>query len=164
LGPLQTNSTSGIDAVIQENIHAAQAEIQQLYKPTVLRAPIAGRVNSVFYHAGTQVPSRSVILTINPHGSDRVIAYLRQPIISHPQIGDPVAIRTRTLQRREVRGQVIQVGSQLEPINSLLLPWAASTGGGARRVYEVGLPVVIKVPADVGFMQGEIVELALLKK
>ena len=51
--------------------------------------------------------------------------------------------------------QVVQVGTQMEPINPILLPLA-------KTVPEEGLPIAISLPPELNLMAGEVVSLTLL--
>jgi multidrug resistance efflux pump len=156
LKPLQTNDTANIDKLIQEAITKQQEELNALYHPIELRSPMDGQVGEIFQLAGQHTLNRQPILTINSIRSDRIIAFVRQPIALRPQVGDYVTIRTRGNHRQQIAAQITQVGVQLEPINPVLLPWSNS-----RRAVEMGLPVAINLPPELKLMPGELVELAL---
>jgi hypothetical protein len=69
-----------------------------------------------------------------------------------PSTNDSVTITTRTQTRQTARGQIIRVGSQLEPINPAL--FAADS-----KRMEVGLPIVVSVPSGMQLVPGEYLNL-----
>lgn len=156
LKPLQTNDASNLDKLIQAAIVKQQEELNALYQPLVLLAPIDGQIGEIFQLAGQYAANRQPILTINSLRSDRIIGFVRQPIVLHPQVGDYVTVRTRGNQRQQLAAQITGVGAQLVPINPVMLPFSNS-----RRAVEMGLPVSISMPPDLKLMPGELVELAL---
>jgi multidrug resistance efflux pump len=156
LKPLQTNDANNIDKLIQDAITKQQEELNVLYQPLVLRAPMDGQVAEIFFLAGQHIAHRQPILTITSTRSDRIIAYFRQPIALRPQVGDQVIVRTRGNHRQQLSAQIIEIGAQLVPINPVMLPFSNS-----RRAVEMGLPVSVNIPPDLKLMPGELVELAL---
>ena len=159
LKPLQNNDATNIDKLIQDAIAKQQEELNALYQPVVLRSPINGQVSDVLQFAGQHAVTRQPILTINSAGAERIIGFIRQPIAQPPKLRDQVLIRTRSNHRQQFVAEIIQVGSQLEPINPVMLPWSNS-----RRAVEMGLPVAIQMPADLKLLPGELVELSLVTR
>jgi multidrug resistance efflux pump len=159
LKPLQTNDASNLDKLIQAAIARQQDELNVLYQPLDLRAPMDGQVGEIFHLAGQYIAHRQPILTINSTRSDRIIAYFRQPIVLRPQVGDQVIVRTRGNHRQQLSAQIIEIGAQLTPINPVMLPWSNS-----RRSVEMGLPVGISMPPELKLAPGELVELSLVVK
>jgi multidrug resistance efflux pump len=159
LKPFQTNDASNLDKLIQAAIVKQQEELNALYQPVVLLAPIDGQIGEIFQLAGQHTVNRQPILTINSVRSDRIIAYFRQPTVLHPKVGDRVIVRTRGNHRQQLAAQITEVGAQLVPINPVMLPWSNS-----RRSVEMGLPVAINMPPDLRLMPGELVELGLSPK
>ena len=156
LKPQQTNDASNLDKLIQDAIVKQQEELNALYRPVVLRSPIDGQVGEIFQLAGQHTLNRQPVMSINSTRTDRIIAYIRQPLALHPKLHDQVTVRTRGNHRQQIVAEIIEVGAQLEPINPVMLPWSNS-----RRAVEMGLPVAIAVPPDLKLMPGELVELAL---
>ncbi len=153
LAPIQGNVLTNWDAVIEEEIFKQQEQLRQLQKPLVLKAPISGKVNAILHRAGERVMPGLPILTITPPSAERIVAYLRQPITVHPKVGDTVQVTTRTPRRQIRNAYVLQVGTQMELINPILLPYA-------KPVPEEGLPIAISLPSDLDLFPGEIVFLA----
>lgn len=159
LRPQHTNEANNIDALIQQAIVKQQEELNALYQPIVLRSPIDGQVGEILQLAGQHTVNRQTILTINAARGERIIAYVRQPIAQYPKVGDIVTVRTRGNHRQQVPAQIVEVGTQLQPINPVLLPWS-----NTRRAVEMGLPVSIGTPPELKLVPGELVELALTVK
>ncbi len=156
LAPIQSDVLTNWDAVIGEEIGKQQEQLRQLQKPLVLKAPISGKVNAILHRAGERIMPGLPILTITPANAERIVAYLRQPITIHPKVGDTVQVTTRTPRRQIRNAYVLQVGTQMELINPILLPYA-------KPVPEEGLPIAVSLPSDLDLLPGEIVFLAFKK-
>jgi hypothetical protein len=66
-----------------------------------------------------------------------------------------VQVRTRCVKRQSAETQIVQVGSQMEPIIPALLP--LSTG----KAIETGLPVLVSRPPGLKIRPGEVVDLII---
>jgi multidrug resistance efflux pump len=140
--------------VVEEAIKTKIAEIEETLKPTKIRAPMSGVVSSIYHRPGEKVVRGVPILTITAVHSDRVVGYLRQPINMRPAKGDTVIVSTRTQKRQYVEGEVLRVGTQMELINPALL----STDSNR---IEVGLPFLVRIPANMKLVPGEFVDLSI---
>jgi hypothetical protein len=67
-----------------------------------------------------------------------------------------VNVSSRTAQRTNATARVLQVGTQLEPIEPTLLPPSASS----THVVEYGLPMLIEIPTELSLAPGEIVSVS----
>ena len=119
---------------------------------TVLVAPAAGMVQSIFRHAGEHVVEGEPILVVNSLWSERIVGYLRQPYPVDPQVGLPVEVSTRDRTRREFNSEIIKVGAQVEIITNAL----AYLRPGA--LVDAGLPIVIALPEGIRIRPGELVD------
>ena len=155
-GPKVTTSFGDMDKTILNDIQNQQEQLRQLQKPLVLKAPIDGKVSAILHRAGERIAAGTPLLTITPTRAERIVAYLRQPITAHPRVGDTVQVTTRTPRRQIRNAYVLQVGTQMELINPILLPYA-------KPVPEEGLPIAISLPSDLDLLPGEIVFLAFKK-
>ncbi len=126
--------------------------------PLVLTSPIEGSVTYLHATVGDRVKSGFPVLTIVGNKPDRIVAFLRQPIVFVPQEDAPVKVRPRARQTAEVLASVQRVGAQLVPIRQTLQPLAA------RGHTELGLPVIVNVPPGLKLFPGETVELTFLRK
>ena len=139
---------------IDEAIRAEEEKLQVTLRPTPLRAPIDGVVTTIFRQAGEKVIKGEPIILISAPYSERIVGYIRQPISTVPAVNDRITVRTRTQRPKVGSGQVLRVGSSLEPINPALL-----SPDGTR--VEVGLPILISLPANLKVLPGEFLDLAI---
>ena len=157
LSPLGTNFLNQIHPSIQRDVAARQKELQQTQKPLSLRAPIDGTVSTVLHHADERVAAGATIAMIVPVRSDRIVAYVRQPISIRPKVGDEVTVWTRGISRKSGKAAILTVGSQLENVPALLLP-------PGRPAAEVGLPITISLPAELELIPGETLDIRRVRK
>lgn len=155
------SATNGVSVAGNELVDAAidakAAEIDLMLKPTTLKAPISGMVSHVFHVKGERILRGMPLVAISDPETKRIIGYLRQPVIDVPSTNDLVEITTSSQPRRFGQGKVLNVGAQLEPINSALL--SVDT-----RRMEVGLPILISVPTGLRLLPGEYVSLTILPR
>jgi multidrug resistance efflux pump len=135
-----------------EGVAKKATELELMLKPSTLRAPISGMVSIVHHVKGERILRGMSIVSINDPETRRIIGYIRQPVTRVPSTNDSVTITTRTQTRQTARGQIIRVGSQLEPINPAL--FAADS-----KRMEVGLPIVVSVPSGMQLVPGEYLNL-----
>lgn len=154
-------ATNGVSIVGNDLVNAAidakGVEIDLMLKPTTLKAPIGGMISHVFHVKGERILRGMPIVAISDPETKRIIGYLRQPVIDVPSTNDLVEITTSSQPRRFGQGKVLNVGAQLEPINSALL--SVDT-----RRMEVGLPILISVPTGLRLLPGEYVSLTILPR
>ena len=154
LKPSVEASAVGMSNVIRQDILSAQDLIRQTQKPLVLTSPMNGRISRIFHHSGERVQAGASLITVTPTNSDLIVAYLRQPIVHYPYVGQKVIVRTRSPQRRTGDATIRHVGAQLENINAMFIPWATKT-------TEMGLPFAVSLPTDLQLMPGELVDVTL---
>jgi multidrug resistance efflux pump len=135
-----------------EGVAKKAAELELMLKPSTLRAPISGMISLVHHVKGERILRGMPIVSINDPETRRIIGYIRQPVVRVPSTNDWVTITTRTQTRQMARGQIVRVGTQLEPINPGLIA-ADSTR------MEVGLPIVVSVPDGIQLVPGEYLNL-----
>lgn len=157
LSPLGTNFFNQIHPSIQRDVAARQKELEQVQKPLSLKSPIDGTVSSVLHHADERVPAGAVVATIVPVRSDKIVAFVRQPISVRPKVGDEVTLWTRGILKKSVTAKIITVGTQLETVPTLLLP-------PGRPTAEVGLPITISLPPELGLLPGETLDIRRVRK
>lgn len=129
--------------------------LDQLLQPLPLVAAIDGYVSFIYRRAGENVIAGEPVVTISAESSERIVAYVQQPLKRIPTAGDSVQIRSRSTPRRMAMSVVLSVGGQLEPIFPELLPLRAA---GNQRI-EYGLPVIVRAPTEMALIPGEIVDL-----
>lgn len=137
--------------VQEEKLRLTEADLS----PIVLRVPIDGVVSAVLRRSGEAVMAGEPILTISGGASDRIIAYMRQPLLMEPKIGMPVQICARSFKRSAAEATILRVGTQMEPIKQYLLPFSNN------QIPEMGLPILVSLPPSLRLMPGEIVDLRL---
>ena len=123
----------------------------------VIRAPADGFVGQIHRRKGDVVDTDLPIATINTASGDRVIGYARQPLREMPTVGMEVVVRARSRKRPSAIGHVRSVGTQLEPINPLLLP----TSLNERKNPELALPFLVDIPKEFHVLPGETVDIFL---
>jgi multidrug resistance efflux pump len=145
------------DPAIEEAIKAQQEKLRLADKPATLKAPIDGMVSMVFKRSGEKIIAGEPLITITPLETDRIIAWIRQPLDRIPTTNDMARVRTRTTRRHYADAQIVEVGRQLETIDPLLL----SPDG---KVQDRGLPILIRMPPGLPLTPGEYVDISIEKK
>ncbi len=149
---------SPADEAIERSIQAQRERIQQLQKPMVLSSPIDGFISQIDRRAGDRVDRGGKVVVVSGHHSDRVIGWVHTPVTQRPNVGDIVEVRPMGFGQSVFQGTVIQVGSQLEPVDSMLQTPVANP----ERI-EVGLPLLVKAPEALRLIPGEAVQLRILR-
>lgn len=149
----EPNSIRAAVAVEERQLGLVEAQLA----PIMLNAPIDGVVSIVHRRTGESVVPGDPILTISQMSPERVVAYIRQPLNVQVRTNQSVEIRARSLDHATGIGKVYAIGTQLEPITSQLLPARAQGGSG-----ELGLPVLVTIPAGMRLFGGEVVDLRLV--
>lgn len=131
--------------------------IEAQLKPSQLLSPMNGFVSAIYRQSGESVLAGETILIISGTQSERILAYLRQPLQVEPTVGMLIEVRSRSRSRGMAMAttEVVSVGRQMEPILPELLPMRP---GGADSI-EYGLPLIIRLPPELGLIPGEIVDL-----
>jgi HlyD family secretion protein len=161
---LEGHDSSAISAAIEvESKNLDLLESQMM--PVDLLAPFDGVVSVVHRWSGETIQAGEPILTVSQEKPSRVVAFIRQPIQVQAQPGMKVEVRARGGKREMGIGEVLRVGSQLEPIASSLLPRTSglpSGGGSGGSITENGLPVLVSLPANLRLYPGEVVDLRVV--
>lgn len=121
--------------------------------PVAFKAPMDGVVSVIYRRAGEQVTDGEPLLQLSAVSSDRIVAFIRQPLTLEPHTNMVVEVRSRSLSREVGEGRVLAIGSQMEPILPQLLP------GGNSNTLEYGLPILVSLPAGMRVFPGEVVDL-----
>jgi multidrug resistance efflux pump len=139
-------------AVEESKLHLTEAELN----PISLRAPVDGMVDVIYHRIGEAVTAGEPIVGIAPFNAVRIIGYLRPPLLEEPKLGGRVEVHTRGPNRQVGAAQIIEVGTQFEPLPSALqLPVKMAN-------TELGLPLSISVPPSLKIRPGELVDLKLV--
>lgn len=129
--------------------------IEAQLAPITLSAPIDGFVSVVHRRAGEAVAPGDPIVTISQGNSERIVAFVRQPLMMEIATNQLIEVRSRGSAKASGIGQVLAVGSQLEPIHSHLLPPRGQAGNS----LEYGLPILVSIPPGMRLFGGEVVDL-----
>lgn len=146
------------DPVIEQVISAQRERLERFEKPIVLRSPINGFVSVVDHLPGEKVVAGETILVVSAEKSDRILAWVRQPVTVRPNVGDMVEVRRGVIGEPPFQGIVVKVGKQLEQINPTAVPLAATL-----QQAEFGLPLIVKAPDAVDLIPGEAVQLRVIR-
>jgi HlyD family secretion protein len=147
--PLQTAI-----AVEESKLRLTEAE----FSPITLHAPVDGMVDVIYHRVGEAVTLGEPIVGIAPSNAVRIIGYLRPPILEEPKLGARVEVRTRGPHRQVGAANIIEVGTQFEPLPpALQIPVRLAN-------TELGLALSVSVPSSLNIRPGELVDLTLLPK
>lgn len=138
-------------------VQAKELEFQLAVQPSKLKAPMDGVVTLVSKRPGEKVLKGDVIMTISSPKAERVVGYIRQPINYVPTTNDTVFVRSRTQKRTVGVGQIVRVGANLVPIDPLLLSTESNR-------HEIGLPIMVSLPAGMKVTPGEYVDMSIRPK
>lgn len=153
-------ATSAAIDVESKNLDLLEAQMM----PVDLVAPFDGVVSVVHRWSGETVQAGEPILTVSQEKPSRVVAFIRQPIQLEARRGMKVEVRARGGKRESGIGEVLSVGSQLEPISASMLPRSANSGAGAGGGVPVenGLPLLVSLPPNLSLHPGELVDLRIV--
>lgn len=151
-------ASEGLRAAINQKEQQLRLIEAQL-APLPLIAPIDGVVTTVWRRSGETVDTAEPILQITALGYQRIVGFLRPPIMVEPKPGMVVEVRTRTVQRQTGEALIAGVGQQYEPISPTLL--AAMRLPVATVPTEYGLRVHVTAPTGLNIRPGEHVDLIL---
>jgi HlyD family secretion protein len=135
---------------------ALAANEEQLRFSEQLRAPVDGMVSVIYRRPGEKVVAGEPIVTISPLKSDRIVGYIREPILMEPKVGMPVQVRTRGSNRQIGEGTIMRIGSDLEVVSAGLQLRSTNDYPAER-----GLAFLVDVPPGMAVRPGEIVDLFL---
>jgi multidrug resistance efflux pump len=121
-----------------------------------IQSPITGTLVAVHCWPGQAVPPGGLIATVAADHGQQVIGYVPEYSRVEPQPGMRVSLRTRLLGSTPIDSVVEQVGQRVERI-----PGHERSGSS---LPEWGIPVRIKMPADVPLRPGSLVDLTFHPK
>jgi len=153
--PKETNPEDVLKASIkvqEQKLRLTEAELS----PVNLVVPINGMISVIHHRSGEVVAAGDPVVTLVGLSSDRIVGYVRQPLMFQPKVGMKVEVRSRSLDRCISQAEILEVGSQMEPISASLLPPA-----NTQHLHEVGLPVLVSLPPSQKLLPGEIVDLRI---
>lgn len=157
VAPEENQISDVLPTAMKAAVAFEEAELKQLedqIKPVALVATMDGIVSVVSRRAGENVLAGDTILTLSALQSDRILAYLRQPLNLEVRTNMNIEVRSRSHRREAGIGRVLAIGTQIEPILPQLLPRTSAT-----RDAEFGLPILISLPPGLPAVGGEVVDL-----
>ena len=153
LRPIAEASSGGTNLLETMLPHLEQqmSTVGTNWNPITLTAPISGEVSFIrqdreFVRVG------ELLLTIHSDRSDKIVAYLKQPIPFEPEVGMQVEVVTRNRKPLRFVTEVAQIGARVEVITNAI----AYVPVGA--IVDSGLPVILPVPPGIQIRPGEIVD------
>lgn len=155
-------------ALLESRLRLATAEL----KPFTLTAPMDGVVSMVYCRSGENIQAGEVLLTITATQANRIQAFVMPPWRERPEVGMSLEVVRRSARRETALAQVTHVGAHLDTVPPNLLTSLNSRGTGLNNLppgeatgqpLEVGLPVMLTLPAELGLLPGELVDLRWTK-
>lgn len=157
LAPEEKRLDDEIPAGIRSAILVEERNLQLLetqLAPQSVLAPIDGVVTAVQRRAGEHVKSGEVLLTITAESGGTILAYFHAPVDESARPGRMLEVRPQGGKRGRARTQITEIGPALESIPNGLLP-ARPPGASS----ELGLPMTMVAPPELGLRPGELVNL-----
>jgi multidrug resistance efflux pump len=139
--------------VQEEKLRLTEAQLS----PITLTVPMDGMISVIHHRSGEAIVAGEPIVTLTALTSDRIVGYLRQPFAFEPRIGMRVQVRARSMNRGVAEAEIVQIGAHMEPIATSLSPLT-----NPAHLHEVGLPVLVSLPASQKLVPGELVDLRIL--
>ncbi len=136
-------------------LEAAHARAASNWGPITLLAPVSGMVAPECRQAGEIIQEGEPVVGIQSVWSDRVVAFLRQPYPIDPEVGMRVTAVTRARSRQQFSLSITHIGAQVEVITNVLAFVRQGT------LVDVGLPIVMDLPAHSRIRPGELVDLRI---
>jgi multidrug resistance efflux pump len=131
-----------------------------------LKAPLSGKVSSIFRRTGETVLSGAPILAIADTEAQRVLAYVDEPVAHQVKVGAEVKLFSRDYPRKVVTAKVLKVNSKMEMFPLRLSPnptlRVVIPDAGEPRVPRWGLSILIgEIPSNL-FFPGEVLDIRFL--
>ena len=142
-----------VNAAIDAAIAAQEKLLQETVGSVTLRAPIAGMVKRVYRHSGENVVAGEPLIEIGNDKPERILGFVRQPIVFRPQTNDLIEVHKRGNKRQVGLAKITRVGTQLQLFTQPLRV------RGFDAAMERGLPVLLTIPTNLVLNPGETVDL-----
>lgn len=149
----QREESGNLDVITQSLVAQEQRLRQQ--QDHKLRATMDGVVRVINHRPGERVPAGAIVVVLTANRSERIIGYIRQPLVLEPRPGMPVEIRTRGPVRQTATSKVLNVGVDLEMVVSPLRL------RGFDNSTERGLAFSVELPPSLNVHPGELVDLVV---
>jgi multidrug resistance efflux pump len=156
----QSAALSGESAMVAAlNVQDSKLKLAEAQlAPRPLVSPLAGVVTQVLRRPGEAVAAGEPILRIEATRSERLVFYLRQPLVVEPKPGMMAQVSTRSEPRVVASAKIMEVGAVMEPLPPTLhaaMRLPTITGP------ELGLRVQLSVPDSLVLRPGELVDVAI---
>ncbi|MBX3747960.1 MAG: HlyD family efflux transporter periplasmic adaptor subunit [Verrucomicrobiae bacterium] len=140
--------------VISEAL-AAQERLLLRQRDQLLRAPMDGIISVVNHRTGERLVPGSVVAIVAAPTSERILAYVRQPLMLDLKPGMQVQVRTRGRPARTATSHILHIGAEIEPIlaPSFLRPFNLT--------MDHGLAFSVALPPELHVLPGEMVDLTV---
>lgn len=134
----------------RETMETRCDELQLRTESLEIRAPISGTLVAVHCWPGQAVPQGGRVATIAADHGGHIVSYLPEDSRFEPVPGTQVALRARTRGAASFTSEVEKVGRQVERIPDRYL--------SSPSAHQWGIPIRIKMPADVSLRPGSVVD------
>jgi multidrug resistance efflux pump len=151
-----SSETATAAAIKVQDAKLKLAEAQLM--PVALVAPVNGVVSTVLRHAGEIVATGDTVMRITPTKSQRLTAFIRQPLSFEPKVGMTVEVTTRSGARQRATTRIVEIGAEMESIPTTML---AALHLPANTPPELGLRIQLAMPQGLDLRPGEHVDLRL---
>ncbi len=155
VGEPQSPGTNQFTLSMIERLQTRMTAVETNWSTITLTAPISGRVHFISRQPGEFVVEGEPLVGIASPRSERIVAYMRQPLQFEPQPGMRVDVLLQNRNRQKFATQILQVGAQFEAITNGL----AFIQQGA--LVDIGLPIILTVPPEVQLRPGEVVNVVV---
>ncbi len=158
LQDLDAAESEDIAAPLQAAMQAQERHlkrIEQLSEPTILQAPIAGKIAKIHRLPGENILRGDRVLAITAETPAQILAYLKTPVSVSIEPGAPVKLQTRGLVRKEAAAFIESIGPEWQTLTP------GSEFAGLRTAPERGLPILVNLPPELEVRPGELVNVFL---
>lgn len=140
---------------LQAGLRSHLENIERLFQPYALLAPIAGKISEIRRLPGENVGKGEIVFTVTAEESTQLLAYVKNPVRIPIQLGTPVRLQTRGPGRKEAASRVEGIGPEWETLDND----ASFAEFGASS--DLGLPILLALPPELKVRPGEWVDVFL---
>jgi multidrug resistance efflux pump len=148
-------SPRSVDNIQVEKLERDLALLEQEKRDLVVFAPIDGCIGSVYHREGEQVSSFEPILTVNARAPSYIKGFIHENVYNSIAEGQRVQVQSLAEKKSRVAGTVVGVGTRIVeyPVRLRKRP----------EIQIWGREVIIRIPAQNPFLQGEKVMVSVIK-
>jgi multidrug resistance efflux pump len=155
---------SGENDPIRQAIQVEEERVRLFHekmKPIQLSAPIDGVVTFIHRRAGEEILPGEAIVTITSQRAQRIVGYLPQGFSLSPKPGMLVKISTRGMKRKTALAKIQAISPHYQSLTNALVPPLMVRPS---LVPPVGRTVSVSLPAELGLLPGEPVDLTIVDR